>query len=174
MPVEEHLMPGEVVLASAGTFYATDRRLLRYDPAPATGSFTESLEYLQIQSVRPGIQTRYRLIILSFAALMLGLIDPIRLQPKAPFFTLVMAVGGLIGLVYGILNRKTVWNIISAQVAKSAQSRWRVQDDSNERSRRFLQVVQARMGKPVQIPEPETPAALGDAPASTPPDEQQR
>ena len=169
MPVEEHLMPGELVLASSANFYATDRRLVRYDPAPIGGRNVEALEYQQITGVRPRIQTRYRLIAMSFVALVLGFVDP--LQRSIPVFTVVMVIAGLAGIVYGILNRKTAWEVISPAVRKIDLYRWRIMDDSNQRTQRLVQVVQARIGKPA--PAAEEAAPPSETSSSQPSDGQQ-
>lgn len=145
MPVEDHLEPNEVVIASSGFFYATDRRLLRYEPAPLLGPQAVSLSYGDIQSVTPQVQSRYRLIAVSLVVFILGLLDPGRIGGPTK---LLLILAGLGGLVYAILSRKTLWVFASSQVSVAARDRWRLVDDGNERTRRLVQAVQSRLGQP--------------------------
>jgi hypothetical protein len=145
MPIEEHLEPGEVILGSAGMFYATDRRLIRYEPAPFSGPQAQSLQYSQVQEVRPGVQTRYRMVIISLVIFILGLLDPGRLGGGVK---LAFMLVGLIGIVFGVLNRKALWEFRSATLDKFHQAQWRLIGDNEDRARRFVQLVQQRMRGP--------------------------
>ncbi|MSP78532.1 MAG: hypothetical protein EXR67_03110 [Dehalococcoidia bacterium] len=167
MPIEDHLMPGEVVLASSAFFYATDLRLVRYEPAPVTGPQAEALEYVQIQGLKAGVQTRYRLVVISFVVFLLGLLDPARSAQGGPVLKAVMMITGLIFLIYGILNRKTVWTVQSAALSKANQSRWRIQDDGDDRTRRLLQVIQGRITQPSPEPPAEKSASDSQPPPQT-------
>ena len=153
MPVEAHLEPNEVVIASSGFFYATDRRLLRFEPAPLFGPQAESLAYGDIQSVAPRVQSRYRLMAVSLTVFVLGLVDPARIAGTTK---LILMLAGLGGLVYAIMSRKTMWVFASSQVGAAARDRWRLVDDGNERTRRLVQTVQSRLGHPqAESPAPE-------------------
>lgn len=144
MPVEDHLEPNEVVIASSGFFYATDRRLLRYEPAPLFGPQAESLSYGDIQSVTPRVQSRYRLVAGGLVVFILGLLDPGRVGGPTK---LILVLAGLGLLVYAIMSRKTMWVFASSQVGVAARDRWRLVDDGNERTRRLVQTVQSRRGQ---------------------------
>ncbi|MBM3945782.1 MAG: hypothetical protein FJ315_00060 [SAR202 cluster bacterium] len=145
MPVEEHLEPNEVVIASSGFFYATDRRLLRYERAPMTGPQADSLEYGDIQSIDQQVQTRYRLVVISLAVFLLGLVDPGRVGGAIKLAFIVVGLGGM---VYAILGRKRVWVFKSDKLPAQRRDQWRLPDDGSERTRRLVQVIQART-KPV-------------------------
>lgn len=146
MPVEEHLNPNEVVIASSGFFYATDRRLLRYERAPIAGPQAESLGYHEIQGLEQRVQTRYRSLAVSLVVFLLGLVDPGRVGESAgDAIKLAFILIGLGGIVYAILSRRQVWAVKSAKLSAQTRDRWRLPDDGSERTRRLVQVLQSRI-----------------------------
>ncbi|MSQ12177.1 MAG: hypothetical protein EXR48_05760 [Dehalococcoidia bacterium] len=143
MPVEQHLEEGEVVLASSGFFYATDRRILRYEPHPMTGPKAESLEYRQVQGIRAKVDSNFRLVVTSLLVLALGLVDP----AGSGAIRYILLIAGVVSLTYAVLNRKAVWQIQSDELSSAARARWHIKDERNERTARLLKLVQSRVGQ---------------------------
>lgn len=155
MPVEEHLEQGEVVLASSGFFYATDRRLLRYEPHPMTGPKAESLEYRQIQGIRARVDSNFRLVVISLLVLALGLADP----ADSGAIRYILLIAGVVSLTYAVLSRRAVWQVQSDDLSGPARARWQIRDERNERTARLLKLVQSRVGQGhrQEGPSPSTP-----------------
>jgi citrate lyase subunit beta/citryl-CoA lyase len=138
--IEEHLEPGEPVLAACDNFYATDRRLIRYE-ARRRRSRAHTLAYRQVSSVISRSSLRKQTIVLALlVALLTVSIGPAG-APK-----LILLLLALVAAVFALLNR---WNFLEfrgSSLSRRRQARWRLTDGGREEALELAETVRAHLG----------------------------
>ena len=131
----EHLLDREVVLASHGAFYATDRRIVRYE-VKGDRERIEAITYDQLDGLVRIVAPRVQTVVLGALVVLLALLVGPDGVAQVIFTSL-----GLAGMLAGFLNRRSYLAFRSAALDPATQRRWRVPDNDGEATRRLMAVV---------------------------------
>jgi hypothetical protein len=142
--IERHLIPGENILARAGGFYATNKRIIKY----RKGFFGEELDdfaYSHISSIsyisgsRPMvINTGIVLAILGVIGIVVNIFTEVRLVTP---LCIVDACVGTVLIVYGIFSRVTDVQFRASGLTESAGAKLRMKNVRSEDATRFISLV---------------------------------
>ncbi len=168
MPLENYLVQGEEILAKAGIFVATNKRLIRYNKR----FFSEELDdipYSHITSIGVVKSPRKRLIkagviitliaIITFLSLMVissvlksvsGLLKGFMgfdmsglLAPLIPF-SVFMLIGGVIIIVLGFFPLQTFIQFRAPGLNKDGEAKFRLSGGNKEVGQNLLRVIRER------------------------------
>ena len=131
----EHLIDREVVLASHGAFYATDRRIIRYE-AKGDRERVEAIPYDQLDGIVRIVAPRVQTVVLGALVVLLALLVGPEGVAQVIFTSL-----GVAGMLAGFLNRRTYVEFRSAALDTSTQRHWRVADRGSEDLQGLMTVV---------------------------------
>ena len=131
----EHLIDREVVLASHGAFYATDRRIIRYE-AKGDRERVEAIPYDQLDGIVRIVAPRVQTVVLGALVVLLSLLVGPEGVAQIIFTSL-----GVAGMLAGFLNRRTYVEFRCAALDTSTQRRWRVADRGSEDLQGLMTVV---------------------------------
>ena len=143
MPIQRHLASGEQVVASAGDFYATDRRLIRYREDPLLGEELDSLEYGQIKGVRVGVRPRYIPMAVGFLIALLAMLLTPRVLPQQVGLAATLVGMGI--ALYGVMTRRMFLEFRGEGLNRRAQAKWRLWQVRDPKAGELFQAVRARL-----------------------------
>ena len=146
--IERHLIPGENILARAGDFCATNKRIIKY----RKGFFGEELDdfaYSHISSIsyisgsRPlVINTGIVLAILGIIGIVVNIFTEVRLVTP---LCIVAACVGAVLVVYGIFSKVTYVHFRAAGLSESAGAKLRMNNVRSEDATRFISLVREHL-----------------------------
>ena len=134
-PVAEHLLDGEVLLASHGPFHATDQRIIRHE-IRRNRERVEAIAYDDLDGLVRIVAPRVQTVVLGALVVILTVL----VGPDGVAQTIFTGVG-LAGMLAGFLNRRTYVELRSAALDAGAQRRWRIADTRDDDARWLLAVV---------------------------------
>ena len=148
MPVEEHLTSGEEILASAGDYYATSKRVIRYRKR-LIGEELDDLAYSHITSLSLVNNPRTGLITPGIILLVLGIIGIIvNIFADAGLVTPLSIIGlvlGIVLIVCGIIFPLTYVQFRAPGISGAAEERLRMTNVNSEDAQKFISVVREHM-----------------------------
>lgn len=168
--MDEQLQPGEMVLATCGRLYATDRRIIYEDsgadPHGAGGSEVTfpALPYAWIASVRLVTRIRVTTVVLGVVVAVLAMVS----DPIAPLQRIAVALG-VIAIVMGVLSKSRSLEVRSRAGQGPVVHRWSLGDGTGDAARTLLRTVRSGIANPVSLvtPTPSSPTpsatAAGDS-----------
>ena len=148
MPVEEQLITGEEILARAGDFYATNKRILRYRKR-LVGEELDDLVYSHITSITyvrkadPFFTTTgIMLVIAGIVGIVVNIFTGIGLVSILSY----AGVGlGILLVLYGILFPETYMQFRAAGVSDDAGVRLRMTNVRPQDAKKFISLVREHM-----------------------------
>jgi hypothetical protein len=148
MPVGKHLMPGENVLARAGDFYATNRRLLKYRKW-FHGEELDDIAYSHISSITYISRSRGLVTDIGIVIAILGIIGiVVNIFTDVRLVTPLCAVAAFVGvvlLVYGIFSRATCVQFRGAGLSDAAGAGWKMTNVRADEAQKFISLVREHM-----------------------------
>ena len=148
MSVEKNLMPGENILARAGDFYATNRRLLKYRKW-FHGEELDDIAYSHISSITYISRSRGLIADIGILFTVLGIVGiVVNIFTDVRLVTPLCAVAAFIGvvlLVYGIFSRATYVQFRGAGISDAAGARWRMRNVHADEALKFIALVREHM-----------------------------
>lgn len=148
MPVGKYLMPGENVLARAGDFYATNRRLLKYRKR-LHGEEIDDIAYAHISSITYIKGSRGLVTDVGIVLAVLGLIGiVVNIFTDVSLVTVLCGVAAFVGIVlsvYGIFSRVTYVQFRGAGISDAAGVRMRMTNVDPESAQKFISLVREHM-----------------------------
>ena len=165
MPIENYLIQGEEIMANAGSFYATNKRLIRYHKRFLSEEL-DDIPYSHITSIGVVKSPRRRLIkagaaiiliaIITFLSLMVissvlksisGLLKSFMgfnltsiLAPLIPF-SIIMLIMGVVILVLGFFPLQTFVQFRAPGLNKDTEAKFRLGGVSKEVSQNLIRIV---------------------------------
>jgi len=148
MALKKHLMPGENILAIAGNFYATNRRLLKYRKW-FHGEELDDIAYSHISSITYISGSRGLVTDIGIVIAVLGIIgivvniftDVSLVTPLCGVATFV----GIVFIVYGVFSRVTYVQFRGAGISDATGARWRMTNVRADDAREFISLVREHM-----------------------------
>lgn len=131
----EHLLDGEVVLASHGPFFATDQRIIRHE-FKGDRERVEAITYEQLDGLVRIVAPRVPTVVLGALVVLLSIL----VGPDGVVQVIFTGLG-LIGMLTGFLNRRSYLEFRSAALDPAAQRRWRAADGNSRDARHLMAVV---------------------------------
>ncbi len=132
MPIEDHLTIGENILAQDGKYYATDKRIIRYEK----GIFSEDLSdlaYSHISSINLISRFRYPILILIGAIItVLGIIigkDSL------------MLIVGILFAIAGVLLKDAYYQFLAPGIIGKEAEKWRIYNPESDDATEFIKIV---------------------------------
>ena len=148
MPLKKHLMPGENILAIAGNFYATNRRLLKYRKR-FHGEEIDDIAYAHISSITYISGSRGLVTDIGIVLAVLGLIGiVVNIFTDVSLVTPLCGVAAFVGivlLVYGIFSRVTYVQFRGAGISDAAGVRLRMTNVHPDDAQKFISLVREHM-----------------------------
>ena len=137
MPIEDHLRPGERVLASSDSIYATSRRLIRFE----LRGLREPLESLRYDGIS-AIATRRRLRLQTIILAILVILLTIAIGPEGGVRWILVVIGFL-GIAFSVLSPATTLEFSASHLASRQQSKWRLKRGDTEEAQLLTDVTRA-------------------------------
>jgi len=148
MPLGKHLMPGENVLARAGNFYATNRRLLKYRKW-FSGEELDDVGYSHISSITYISGSRGLVTDIGIVIAVLGIIGiVVNIFTDVNLVTPLCAVAvfvGIVFIVYGVFSRVTYVQFRGTGISDAAGVRWRMTNVRADDAQRFISMIREHM-----------------------------
>jgi len=148
MPLKKHLMPGENILAIAGNFYATNRRLLKYHKW-FHGEELDDIAYSHISSITYISGSRGLVTDIGIVIAVLGIIGiVVNIFTDVSLVTPLCGVATFVGIVfiaYGVFSRVTYVQFRGAGISDAAGVRWRMTNVRADDARKFISLVREHM-----------------------------
>jgi len=144
MSVAKHLAPGENVLARAGDFYATNKRLLRYRKL-FHGEELDDIAYSYISSITYISGSRALVTDIGIVLAVLGVIGVVvNIFTDVTLVTPLCAVAAFVGIVliiYGVFSKVTYVQFRGAGITDAAGARLRMTNVHPEEAKKFISLV---------------------------------
>ena len=141
-------MPGENILAIAGNFYATNRRLLRYHKW-FSGEELDDITYSHISSITYISKSRGLVTDIGIVLAVLGIIGiVVNIFTDVRLVTPLCGVAVFVGIVlllYGMFSRATYVQFRGAGISESAGARWRMTNVKADDAQKFISLVREHM-----------------------------
>ena len=137
MPIEDHLRPGERVLASSDSIFATSRRLIRFE----LRGLREPLESLRYDGIS-AIATRRRLRLQTIILAILVILLTIAIGPEGGVRWILVVIGFL-GIAFSVLSPATTLEFSASHLASRQQSKWRLKRGDTEEAQLLTDVTRA-------------------------------
>ena len=148
MPVGKHLMPGENVLARAGDFYATNRRLLKYRKW-FHGEELDDIAYSHISSITYISGSRGLVTDIGIVLAVLGIIGiVVNIFTNVNLVTPLCGVAAFVGIVliiYGVFSKVTYVQFRGAGISDAAGVRLRMTNVHPDDAQKFISLVREHM-----------------------------
>jgi hypothetical protein len=148
MPVVKHLIPGENVLAIAGDFYATNKRLIRYRER-FHGEEVDDIAYSHISSITYISGYRVLLIDIGIVLAVLGIIGiVVNIFTDLSLVTPLCAVATFVGIVliiYGVFSKVAYVQFRGAGISDEAGARLRMTNVNPEDTQKLISLVREHM-----------------------------
>jgi hypothetical protein len=148
MPVEKHLIPEENVLARAGDFYATNKRLLRYRKR-FHGEEIDDIAYSHISSITYISGSRVLVTDIGIVLAVLGIIGiVVNIFTDVSLVTPLCSVAAFVGIVfiiYGVFSKVTYVQFRGAGISDAAGARLRMTNVHPEDTQKFISLVREHM-----------------------------
>lgn len=148
MPVGKYLIPGENVLAIAGDFYATNKRLLRYRKH-FHGEELDDIAYSHISSITYINGSRGLVTDIGIVLALLGIIGiVVNIFTDVSLVTPLCGVATFVGIVftgYGIFSKVTYVQFRGAGISDAAGERLRMTNVHAEDTKKFISLVREHM-----------------------------
>ncbi len=146
--IEGHLIPGENILARAGDFYATNRRVIRYRKG-LHGEELDDFVYSHISSISyvSGSKTLVTdtgilLAIAGIIGIVVNIFTDVMLVTP---LCIVAACVGAVLIIYGFFSKVTYVQFRAAGLTESAGAKLRMSNVHSEEAKRFISVVREHM-----------------------------
>lgn len=134
MAIQDHLTSGENILAQIGKYYATEKRLIRYEK----GVFSEDLSdlaYSHISSVNLISRLQFPMLIVIGAIMaILGIII------GKDFGTLILIVGILVAIV-GVILKDAYYQFLAPGIMGKEAEKWRIYNPKSTDATEFIKIV---------------------------------
>ncbi len=157
MPLDDHLLKNEQILASAqsvsgGFLHATNQRVIRYDK----GTFNEKVESLSYSHIVAASYQRVSLLWVSVLgiffiifsvilySLVHGILAPSGLQILS-FLCLLESFLGLVLLFYGLFAKQQFYQIKAVGLSDTERQSWRTKG-ADSQARTFAMFIQDQIG----------------------------
>lgn len=148
MPVGKYLIPGENILAVAGDFYATNKRLLRYRKR-FQGEEIDDIAYSHISSITYISGSRALITDIGVILAVLGVIGiVVNIFTDVSLVTPLCAVATFVGIVlivYGVFSKVTFVQFRGTGISDVAGERLRMTNVHPEDTKRFISLVREHM-----------------------------
>jgi len=148
MPVGRYLIPGENILAVAGDFYATNKRLLRYRKR-FHGEEIDDIAYSHISSITYISGSRAFITDIGVILAVLGVIGiVVNIFTDLSLVTPLCAVATFVGIVliiYGVFSKITFVQFRGTGISDVAGERLRMTNVHPEDTKRFISLVREHM-----------------------------
>jgi citrate lyase beta subunit len=131
----------EGLLASCGSFYATDKRIMRLGRSSGNGP-PESISYEQLDSVENVTAPRTQTIALGVLVILLTIVIGPDGLVRAGCFLL-----GIVGVLVGFIYPRNYYQFQSSDWGKHKRRRWRLIRQRYTNERKFISVVRAEHAK---------------------------
>jgi hypothetical protein len=146
--IEGHLIPGENILARAGYFYATNRRVIRYRKE-LHGEELDDLAYSHISSISYISGSRTLVVDTGIFLAVAGIIgivvnmftDVMLVTPLC----IVAACVGAVLIIYGFFSKVTHVQFRAAGLTESAAAKLRMSNVHSEEAKKFISLVREHM-----------------------------
>jgi hypothetical protein len=146
--VGKHLMPGENVLARAGDFYATNKRLLKYRKR-FHGEEIDDIAYSHISSITYISGSRGLVTDIGIVLAVLGIIGiVVNIFTNVSLVTPLCGVATFVGIVlivYGVFSKVTYVQFRGAGISDAAGARLRMTNVHAEDAQKFISLVREHM-----------------------------
>ena len=146
--VGKHLMPGENVLARAGDFYATNKRLLKYRKR-FHGEEIDDIAYSHISSITYISGSRELVTDIGIFFAVLGVIGiVVNIFTEVSLVTPLCGVAAFVGIVlmvYGIFSNATYVQFRGTGISDASGARLRMTNVHPEDAQKFISLVREHM-----------------------------